>query len=233
MAQPIIKNKYHIIIYLVSGFLALTLVVSAKDEMPEVTHDGLIQVKAKGSTDYAYILPGLDLKNYKRVKLLEAQISFRKNYLSDINRQSNINRVTSEDLATMIATGKRFFIEAFTESLEKGDINLTEEAGEDVLLVKAYITELDIYAPDPNKQNFGWVKIYTEAAGRATLTIELYDSVSGQILARAIDTKRYIGDNAGWQRPRDHYTNINDARQALSSWANQLTKRLSEVMGNT
>ncbi len=224
------KNKYDIIAYLVSGFLTFTLVVSAKDKMPEVTHDGLVQVKAKGPTDYAYILPGLDLKHYKKVKLLAPQISFRKNYLSDINRQPNMNRVTSEDLATMIATGKGLFTEVFTESLKKGGIRLTNETGEDVLLVKAYITELDIYAPDPNKQNFGWVKIYTETAGRATLTIELYDSVSEQILARAIDTKRYIGDTVGWQRPRNHYTNINDARQALSSWANQLTERLSEVM---
>ena len=99
-----------------------------------------------------------------------------------------------------------------------------------MLLVKPSIIDLDIYAPDPNKQVGIWVKVYTEAAGEATLSIELYDSITQQILVRALDTKKNIGDTFGWYEPRNHYTNVTDARQALNSWAKMLAKGLNRAM---
>lgn len=66
-----------------------------------------------------------------------------------------------------------------------------------MLLVKPSIIDLDIYAPDQNKQAGKRVKTYTEAAGETTLSIELYDSITQQNLVRALGTKRDIGDTFG------------------------------------
>lgn len=100
----------------------------------------------------------------------------------------------------------------------------------DVLLVRATISDLSINAPDPNNTAGIWSRVYAESAGDATLTIELYDSVTEQILARAIDTKIDIGDSFGWREERTHYSNVNDAREALNSWAKDLVKGLQRAM---
>jgi hypothetical protein len=62
-----------------------------------------------------------------------------------------------------------------------------------------------------------------------TLVIELYDSVSNEILARAIDRKR--ARNAGSIRWTTRGTNRVAARKILRNWANLLVGRLDDVHG--
>lgn len=60
------------------------------------------------------------------------------------------------------------------------------------------------------------------------LVIELYDSVTEQLLVRAIDTKR-DDDSFAWRIPRNQSTNIRDARAAFQSWAKMLAKGLDRA----
>jgi hypothetical protein len=62
-----------------------------------------------------------------------------------------------------------------------------------------------------------------------TLYVELYDSVSGEILARAIDREASrFGGGVQWM---NRSTNINEARKMLKSWADLLRRKLDEVHG--
>ena len=63
-----------------------------------------------------------------------------------------------------------------------------------------------------------------------TLVIELYDSVSNEILARAIDRRRTynVGNVLRWTT---RGTNRDAARRILRIWANLLVSRLDEIHG--
>jgi hypothetical protein len=62
-----------------------------------------------------------------------------------------------------------------------------------------------------------------------TLVIELYDSVSNEILARAIDRRR--ARNVGNIQWTTSGTNRDAARKILKRWANLLVSRLDDVHG--
>lgn len=169
----------------------------ARKGMPDVTHDGLERVEADGTADSIYLLPEADFSEYKKVMLAEPQISFRRNWQQDINSGRMFDRISDSDIEDMIATGKELLLSEFTDELKKSDIAFVEKPEGDVLLVRAIISDLSVNAPDPNNTAGLWSRVYAESAGEATLTIELYDSVTEQILARAIDSKIDIGDTFG------------------------------------
>lgn len=202
---------------------------AAKTKMPEISHDGLVLAKEKDSADYVYVLPDIDLSVYSKVLLTEPTISFRRNWKTDKNRSLNSERLSDKDVLKLLETGKKLAKEAFTEQLEKGPMQLVSQASSEVLEIRISITELDIHAPDPNRTAGAWSRIYSEAAGDATLIVELFDSVTGQILVRAVDKRSDIGDEFGW-RERTHHSNVRDAKQALRSWAKSLAIGLNRAM---
>ncbi len=215
---------------MVSILVAATSTTFAKKNMPDVTHEGLERVKGDGTADYIYIHPEADFSGYKRVILDEPQISFARYWQQSANSGRTFDRITNSDIEKMISTGKKLLTEEFTKELKNGGITIAGKAEGDVLLVKAIISDLSLNAPDPKKTAGGWSRVYAESAGDATLTVELYDSITKQILIRAIDTKRDVGESFGWRRPRSHYTNVQDARQALGEWARTLTIGLQRAM---
>ena len=96
---------------------------------------------------------------------------------------------------------------------------VVSEAGEDVLLLRPAIIDLDITAPDA--PSGGRTRTYTSTTGAATLYIELFDSVSGDIIGRAIDRQvvRSPGSRLTWSTS---VTNTQDARRMFVGWADQL-----------
>jgi hypothetical protein len=62
-----------------------------------------------------------------------------------------------------------------------------------------------------------------------TLVAELRDSVTGEILARAVDGRS--GRNTGMWTVTNRVTNTADARRAIRVWARALRDALDEVYG--
>lgn len=65
---------------------------------------------------------------------------------------------------------------------------MVADSSDDVLILHPAIIDLDITPPDipvPGRST-----TYVASAGAATLYLELYDSVSGEILARVVDRQR-------------------------------------------
>lgn len=196
-------------------------------DLPPVSFDGLSLVE-DGRADIVYRLPEADFSIYNKILLAEPRIAFRKDWKSDHNFNTRGIRVDDEDMAQMIARGKELFFEQFTKELTDAGYELVQQPGEDVLFVAAAVRDLDIYAPDPNNMAGMWRIIAAESAGSATLMIELYDSVTGQILARAVDVQKEFGDDFRMRR-RSQFTNVNDARLAFSDWAQMLVKGLESA----
>lgn len=218
------------LVLIVSSLLLLTACTSTP--YPEVSHDGLVRVE-KSKADAVYLLPGADLGEYTKINLLEPQIAFRKYWQQDVNSGRTFNRINEGDMVRMIETGKHLLVEQFARELEKGGYAVVDSPGPDVLAVKAAILDLDMTAPDPNNAAGIWANTYARGAGQATLQLELYDSVSGQLLVRAFDRKYEQDDGFGWRIPRTQATNIQDARRAFSDWARMLVKGLNQAKTNS
>jgi hypothetical protein len=206
-------------------FSACTTSRVSPEAEARLSHDGLEPVTGKTSADAVYVRPGVDLSRYDKVMLEEPDIAFRANWQQDFNFGDPTRRLSNKDVEKMIVEGKKLFLEEFSQGLEKGGITIVDEPGDDVLLVKPSLIDLYITAPDPNNQSGIWNEVYARSFGDMALFIELYDSVSHQILVRAQDQQRDIGEGAGsWRFPRNQAINRADARMAFSQWARMFVK---------
>ena len=216
--------------FIILGSLSLALAgcstTLSPDQEAKFSHDGLERVTENTSADVVYVRPGIDLSTYTKVMLEEPEVAFRKYWQQNYNMDHPLTlRLSDEDVEKLREEGQRLFMEAFSEGLEKGGFTIVDEPGEDVLLVKPSLTDLYMVAPDPDNRLGVWTKVYAESFGDMTLYLELYDSVTHQILVRAQDERRDIGEGAGsWRIPRNRVTNIADARRVFHEWANMFVK---------
>ena len=192
----------------------------AEDQIPTVTVDGLQLIKDT-NLSLVYAQPGVDLSQYDKIYLSDAYVAFKKNWKRNQNRNSP-HKITSDDMAKIKAELSLLFHDVFTKTLEDGGYELVTERAEDVLLVKPAIINLNIIAPDTRQA--GMVRTYAESAGEMTLYLELYDSVTGDLIAKALD--RRIDRETGYFEWQNRVTNRAAARRILQVWARVLKEGL-------
>jgi hypothetical protein len=200
--------------------------LAKKQALPEVTEDGLHLVK-DSKLSIVYAEPGADLAPYKRVMMLEPYVAFKKNWARD-QRNSSVQklRVTSNDMEKIKKNLATEFATVFTDELNKGGFEVVTEAAEDVLLIRPAIINLDVNAPDT--PTAGRSRTYTSTAGEMTLYIEIYDSVTGDLIAKALD-RRVDDRNSGFYTWTNSVTNRAAATRILKGWADILVKALHEA----
>ena len=186
----------------------------------EVTHDGLERV-ANSRVERAWAKPGVDFSQYTEVTLLDCFVSFRRNWRM---RHSGVRTRDMERIKSELSDQ---FRQVFTEALANSDYPVVAEAADHVLLIRPAIIDLDIAAPQISSG--GRSDSFTTSPGTMTLIIELYDSTSNEILARAIDRRR--ARNVGNIRWTTSGTNRDAAEKILRRWANLLVTRLDEFHG--
>jgi hypothetical protein len=210
-----------------AALLAVSGPVSAKkDSLPDVTEDGLHRV-ADSKMALVYAEPEADLKVYQRVKLLDAYVAFRKNWERDqrVSAASRIS-ISSRDVERIKDNLAQEFQAIFRQTLQDGGYEVVDEAAEDVLLVRPAIINLDVKAPD--KVTAGRTMTYTDSAGEMTLYVELYDSVTGDLIAKALD-RRVDNSRAGFYTWANSVTNRAAAERILKGWAEILLDALNEA----
>ncbi|MBK6286917.1 MAG: DUF3313 domain-containing protein [Pseudomonadales bacterium] len=182
-------------------------------EPAETSYDGLERVKSPNA-QMLYTRPGADLSSYKRVALLDCHVAFRKNWQRDQN--SSGLRIGSADMERIKKNLAEEFRKIFVEELQdKGGYEIVTEGGDDVLILRPAIIDLDITAPDV--MTAGRSRSFATSAGAMTLYIELFDGASGEILARAAD--REEARDMGRMTWQTSLTNRTEAEKMLRKWA--------------
>jgi hypothetical protein len=215
-----------------AGLLALTVALTSplaatkKDLDEAMSRDGLQKVSVKG-LDAAYARPGATLAAYKRVKLDPVEVEFSKSW--DPARTGSRIKLSSEERDKIKAGVAKIVEEEFAKELQKGGTyQLANDAGADVLRVKASILNLYVNAPDAG--GAGRSRTYVSSAGEMTLLAELSDSASGQVLARVAD-RREANGSARRMQLADSMLNEDEARKVASDWARILRKSLDKARG--
>jgi hypothetical protein len=193
------------------------------------SHDGLELVKKDRSTAL-YVRPGASLAQYDRVAILDCPVAFRKNWERDQNRERNLEeRITKQDMERIKKALSDEFLKIFKRELQnEGGYTVVDSGGEDVLVLRPAIINLDVSAPD--KMTPGMSETFTTSALAMTLYLELYDSVSSQILARYVHAD---GDREGTMQIANRVTNKAAADRILTRWADQLRKGLDDAHRET
>lgn len=219
--RPLFRHSQ--VITLIASIATTGSLLASTPDMPEITEEGLHKLKDT-NLGLVYADPEADLSTYERVHLLDASVSFKKNWQRDQNR-SYAFKVKSSDMERMKSGLAELFHDVFAEELTEGGYELTEDTADDVLLIRPAIINLDIKAPDVQSATRSYQ--YAESAGEMTLYVELYDAVTGALLAKAMDRKR--DRDRGYFQWQSRVTNTSAAKRILKSWAETLREALDEA----
>lgn len=210
----------------VAILLSVSLNLAAKDEPPAVTEEGLVLVK---NSDFALVYrdPDADLRGYDSIMATKTEVAFRKNWRRDQNRSSAALRVTENDMDRIKDQLSEEFDQVFSEILTEDDgWAIVETPGENVLLLRPAIINLDVFAPDI--QRAGRSQTYAEQAGEMTLYLEIRDSVTGALIAKGLDRK--ADRRRGYMQWQNRVQNTQAARTILKEWANSLREGLDHAV---
>ncbi len=185
--------------------------------------DGLVPVE-ESNLAIVKIDPDADFSAFQRVSVLEPHVAFRSNWKRDQNRSRSRN-VRASDVERIKANVADIFMGVFTEQLEAAGYEVVNYADEDVLILRPAIIDLDITAPDV--RTAGRSRTYVANAGAATLFVELHDSLTGDLLGRAID-RRAARRGGGWAVQANRVSNRSDARREFRVWADSLIELIDQ-----
>ncbi len=211
---------FHKVFFTLAALLiSMSAASFAKAEENTAMFENLVPVE-DAKVAAAYIDPDADFSVFERVMILDTFVAFRSGWERDQRRGTRGVRISANDMERIKTRVSELFNSVFIEVLEADDgFEVVTEPDYDVLLVRAAIIDLDVTVPDTS--NSGRSRTYTANSGAATLYIELYDSVSGQIIGRAFD--RQAARNSGsLMRWTNRASNTADARRVFLGWAETL-----------
>lgn len=222
-------NRHIPLLALLALMFAIIAPVDARN-YPDTTEEGLERVK-DSNADAVYVMRGADFSGYDQVWLDDASVAFKKNWQRDQNRsvRSASGRVTEADMQNIRDGLAGLFREVFTEELTSGGYTMVSAPAQNVLRIKPAIVDLSVNAPDTNRM--GSTTTYSESAGEMTLHLELYDSQTGALIAKAMDRRK--DPQRGYMQWQSTVANTQAAKRILSDWAKSLREGLDEARASS
>lgn len=205
--------------------LALAVCSTGVVAKAPATWDGLVQVKSK-KLALAYLLPDADFRAYTKVMFDPPEVAFSKNWQRDYNRTTMTlgGRISDRDVRDGVERAKESLSKIFPERFTQEGHQVVSEPGPDVLRLSLAIIDLRVNAPDLNTP--GMARSYSVDAGEATFAIEVRDSITGQLLGRAVD-RREAGDGPIYRRT--YSSNLADFEALFDTWARIAARGLNEL----
>lgn len=199
------------------------MAASKADLETALSHDGLAKITVKG-VDLAFVRPGVTFAGYNKVKLDPIEVAFSKNW--NPKRTGSNFRLNATERENIRAGLAKVVNDEFVKELtDKSSYKVVTDSGEDVLRVKVNV--INVYVNAPDTMSAGRSRTYTVSAGEMTLFMELYDSETGQVLARVVDRRE--SRNAGMLQLSTSVTNIREAQDIASGWARILRNGLDRA----
>lgn len=209
---------------LIVTYLLSTSVASAADNALPESYEGLV-LKHFDDIDYVYTKPDIDVNLYDSIMIVRGEVRFKENWKRDFERGSR-TRVRDEDILRIKGKVADILDEAFKETFRQDDVmKLVEQPSESTLILRASIINLDVNAPDLRSSMR--TSRYVHSAGEATLYLEIFDSVSGDLLARVIDHKQ--ARDHSYLSLANSVNNAADARRGFEEWAKRLQAQFMKV----
>lgn len=217
---------------LLAASLAAGLWISAghtaeQAEVGDLTFDGLTVKKVSRSSE-TQVKEGVDWDGYTSYQLAPAEVSFRENWKRDYNREERdlSMKVSDKDMVRIKNGVAKIVDDKFDDALkDKAGLEKVSQPDASTLLLKPVVVNLDVTAPDINSATR--TTTYVRSAGSATLVLEVYDAVSGGILARYMDARE--DPENGYADWANRASNKAAANQMASRWAKNMVEGLDKL----
>ena len=191
----------------------------------ETTFDGLVRIDNARFAG-AWIDPDVDLTQYNKIIPGGAEFEFR-----NVQRRSASQARRSNEREFWISDADRQRLidtvsEVFNEELQRSEhFTMTDEPGPDALIIVGGLHDIVSNVPP---EDVGRSEIWLRTVGEATLVIELRDSLSNEVISRAVE--RRAAENAGNQMIRANTaTTWAEVRRWARRWAVRLREGLDSV----
>ncbi len=191
------------------------------DTSAEMTFDGLYPVKG-GTADEAWARPGVDLSAYSKIMFHGVGVEYRPGgetgRLYSARRGGDYFEIPEKQKRRL----ENMLREEFRKELSKSEhFTVVDKPGPDVLMIRGGLLDVVSFVPpDP----IGTADIYLSKVGEATLVLEIRDSTSEAVFARAID-RRAAEDMRGFMES-NRVANMREVQRLVSFWAKKLRERL-------
>jgi len=195
-----------------------TIDTSAEADM---TFDGLYPVKG-GTADAAWARPGADISQYSKIMLQGVGIEYRpggeSGRLYHARSTADHFEITDKQKARFVEVMRDTFLDELGRSEH---FTIVDKPGPDVLLIRGALLDVVSYVPP---ESVGRNEIFLSSVGEATLVLEIRDSVSEAIIARAVDRRAAEGSMTMTRSNR--VNNASEVRRMARTWARLLRERL-------
>jgi len=191
----------------------------------EVTHDGLVRVD-RSRMQRAWMRPGMDLSHYTKFVVGPPVFRFKA-----ARRGTHSVRTRAGQGTFYISEENRKRLEEevgaiFRDELSKSQhFRRVNEPGPDVLLLEGAM--LDIVSRVP-PQISGRGDIFLDSVGEMTIVLQLADSETGEVLARAAE-RRAAQSPGGRVQRSSPVTTWGEVRSLARRWARILRERLDQL----
>ncbi len=188
----------------------------------EVSFDGLHKMD-NTRVDAAWAVPDLDLSSYTKILPVSVGIEY-----AEVKNKGKTATARSRGGPYFIDDKTRAKFEALVdeivmEELQKSNrFDIVDEPGPDTLIVAGGLLNVTSQVPP---DSIGRSDVYLTTIGDATLVLEVRDSESNKILARAVD-RRAAETIGGTFKRSNSATNTAEVRRLIRFWASGLREGL-------
>ena len=192
----------------------------------ERTYDGLVRVNNSRFQD-AWADPEVDFSEYNKVMPGGARFEFRA--VSKTAGRTSLSRGTQSEFWISDANRDKLVDTVsgiFNEELSKAQgWESAEEAGPDVLIIRGALLDIVSFVPP---EMIGRGEVYLSSVGEATLVVEGIDSMSGEVVFRAVD-RRSIESSVDMMTRANSVSTWAEVRRWARRYATRLREGLESV----
>lgn len=191
----------------------------------EVTFDGLHKVD-NSAFKAAWADPEIDFSRYNKFIAGGAFFEFRavKKNNSTMRGNSSTTDFWMDDKSKEKL--KEEVGAVFQDELAKSErFTETDKPGPEVLIIRGGLHDIVSNVPP---ETTGRSDIYLRSVGEATLVLEVVDSLSGEVIARAIE-RRAAEQPGGQMRVSNAVTNWAEVRRLARTWATRLRNGMDSL----
>jgi hypothetical protein len=191
----------------------------------EVTFDGLNRVDNSAFTD-AWADPDIDFSRYDKFIAGGAQFEFRA-----VKKTSRTTRTGNRTDEFWIDDASKAKLEevvsaVFQEELAKSErFTETDTPGSDVIILRGALHDIVSRVPP---EYIGRSDIYLSSVGEATIVLEVVDSMSGEVIARAVE-RRAAQRPGGQMMLANTVTTWAEVRRMARGWATKLRDGMDNI----
>ncbi len=220
---PSMRNTKHKISRHLLVFAAILAVAGAPTQGradAALNYEGLADVKVS-TLDHAQVRPDVVFSVYTGVMLDDVELAFRTPDRSQ--RQFPLDDEQKARFHDMLSQAY------LSELAALNNLELVSEPGPDILTLSIRVQDITATAQTTSVANVGRAAMALRAVGEVTLVIELFDSQSGEILARGVDTKAIEG--AAMAQDGGLVSRWEDVDKLCARWASTTRQRLESLIG--